>query len=138
MPVVGVNVESAVAPLYVEGLADESADDFFSSVTLPLDEPQSKITQPAVADAAEGGIDAREQDYALSRGDDAGEYTVPVEYSEPEPVSDEQHPIAVPHDPAHEAAEYERFLAEHERKRERPKRVEEHPLTRMQTPIIFQ
>lgn len=137
VPVVGANVESEVAPLYVEALADESADDFFSSVTLPPDEPQSKITQPAVADAAEEGIDAREQDYALSRGDDAGEYTVPVEYSAPEPVSNEQHPIAVPHDPAHEAAEYERFLAEHEQKRESPKKSRRAPLDKDADPYHF-
>ena len=137
VPVVGVNVESEVAPLYVEALADESADDFFSSVTLPPYEPQSKITQPTVADAAEEIIDAHEQDYTANRADDAGEYAVPVEYSDPEPVSNEQHPIAVAHDPSHEAEEYERFLTEHEQKRESPKKSRRAPLDKDADPYHF-
>ena len=103
---------------YRESATDESADAFFSSMLLPQHEIQSKISQPTIVDTAEAEIHSIEADYeAISKADDAGAYDAPVEYSDPEPVSDEQHPIAVSYDPAHEAEEYERFLKEHEQKR---------------------
>ncbi len=47
---------------------------------------------------------------------EADTYTAPMEYVDHEPVSDEQHPIAIPYDSSQEEEEYKRFLAENDQK----------------------
>jgi hypothetical protein len=106
--------------------ADESADDFFGAPPRPTCEPYSVISTPVAIDVAESSIEACESDFAAHPADDAGEYTAAVEYTAPQPISNEPHPIAFSDDPESESEEYERFLEEQSRKPE-PTRSKRRP-----------
>ena len=72
----------------------------------------SVLDEPAELDSYTAQID-----YGRAYGaDDAGAYIAPMEYEVNEPVELEGYPDETPRDPALEAEEYERFLAEHEQK----------------------